>query len=164
MSVYIVDTNFFIQAHRANYPLDVVVTFWEKVKQLANQGSIISIDKVKDEIYQNDDELKEWCIENLPNNFFKDSSEAITEYSQIIQWAVSKSDHYKQRAIDEFLDADEADAWIISFALKTSSIITTHEKSDPQMKKKIKIPEPCNVFGVSFVDTIQMFRQLQIKF
>ena len=43
------------------------------------------------------------------NSFLKDSSEAIAEYSQIIQWAVSKSDHYKQRAIDEFLDAEEAD-------------------------------------------------------
>jgi hypothetical protein len=51
MSVYIVDTNFFIQAHRANYPLDIAVTFWERVKVLAVSGQIISIDKVKHEIY-----------------------------------------------------------------------------------------------------------------
>jgi hypothetical protein len=53
MSVYVVDTNFFIQAHRAYYPLDVASSFWEKVKQLADDGKIISIDKVKQEIYKN---------------------------------------------------------------------------------------------------------------
>jgi hypothetical protein len=57
MSVFIVDSNFFIQAHRANYPLDIAITFWKKVKELADNGSIVSIDKVKHEIYQNDDEL-----------------------------------------------------------------------------------------------------------
>ncbi|MDA3905202.1 MAG: DUF4411 family protein [Bacteroidales bacterium] len=164
MSVFIVDSNFFIQAHRANYPLDIAITFWKKVKELADNGSIVSIDKVKHEIYQNDDELKSWCIENLPNDFFKDSSEVIEDYTQVVNWAVSKSEHYIQRAMEEFLDADEADAWIIAYALKNDLIITTHEKSQPDSKKKIKIPEPCNALGVTFVDTIEMLRRLNTQF
>ncbi len=47
MSVYVVDSNFFIQAHRATYPLDIAFSFWKKVKQLAEEGKIISIDKIK---------------------------------------------------------------------------------------------------------------------
>lgn len=62
--------------------------------------------------------------------------------------------------MEEFLDADEADAWIIAYAL----IITTHEKSQPDSKKKIKIPEPCNALGVTFVDTIEMLRRLNTQF
>ena len=31
MSKFIVDSNFFIQAHRSIYPLDVVQSFWLKV-------------------------------------------------------------------------------------------------------------------------------------
>ncbi len=69
MSVYVVDSNFFIQAHRVNYPLDVAFSFWNKVKQLADYGKIISIDKVKQEIYQNEDALKPWCVTNLPRFF-----------------------------------------------------------------------------------------------
>lgn len=57
MSTFVVDTNFFIQAHRAIYPLDVATSFWAKVKELAVNRSIISIDKVKDEIYQNEEGL-----------------------------------------------------------------------------------------------------------
>lgn len=73
MSVYVVDSNFFIQAHRANYPLDVALSFWAKVRQLAHEGKIISIDKVKDELYNKNDELEAWCKANLPDDFFKDS-------------------------------------------------------------------------------------------
>lgn len=46
MSVYVLDSNIFIEAHRSNYPLDVATTFWDVLKQLAQEGKIISIDKV----------------------------------------------------------------------------------------------------------------------
>ena len=73
MSRYLVDSNFFIQAHRAIYPLDVAPSFWKKVKVLATNGNILSIDKVKNEIFQNEDDLKNWCVNNLPSDFFHDS-------------------------------------------------------------------------------------------
>lgn len=81
MSVYVVDSNLFIQAHRIICPLDIAISFWNKVALLAKNGQIVSIDKVKNELYQNDDELKNWCENNLPENFFKDSTELIPEYS-----------------------------------------------------------------------------------
>ena len=64
MSKFIVDSNFFIQAHRSSYPLDVVESFWVKIKNLASVGTILSIDKVQLEIFDNSahqDELKDWC-------------------------------------------------------------------------------------------------------
>jgi hypothetical protein len=90
MSVFLVDSNFFIQAHRASYPLDVVHSFWNKIKQLAEAAKIISIDKVKHEIYGNEDSLKNWCVENLPKDFFKDSLHVIDSYQTIAGWAISK--------------------------------------------------------------------------
>ncbi|MBK7809541.1 MAG: DUF4411 family protein [Saprospiraceae bacterium] len=73
MSPYILDSNFFIQAHRSNYPFDVLPSFWTKIQQLANQQLIISIDKVSDEIFQNDDELTNWCQTNLPDDYCYES-------------------------------------------------------------------------------------------
>ena len=164
MKVYVVDSNFFIQAHRITYPLDVAISFWDRIRDLANRGLIISIDKVKNELYQNDDELKHWCEEYLPEDFFKSSEEAIDEYVKVVTWAMSKNEHFIQRALDEFLDADEADAWIIAYSLKTNCVITTYEKSQPARKNKIKIPEPCEFLGVAYVDTMDMFRQLGVQF
>ncbi len=164
MSVFVVDSNFFIQAHRVVYPLDVVVSFWETLRQLANDGVIISIDKVKNEIYQNNDELKAWCQEYLPNDFFKSSETSIVEYGKVVAWTMSKSNHFLAKAIDEFLDSNEADAWIVSYCLKHEHLLITYESSQPGRKNKIKIPEPCNSLGVTYLDTIAMFRQLGIQF
>ena len=58
MEVYVLDSNFFIQAHRVSYPLDIAFSFWNKVKQLADEGRIISIDKVKNELYDKNDALE----------------------------------------------------------------------------------------------------------
>jgi hypothetical protein len=73
MGIYVIDSNFFIQAHRANYPLDIAFSFWNKVKKLAEDGKIISIDKVKNELYDKNDALENWCRTNLLEDFFKES-------------------------------------------------------------------------------------------
>jgi len=166
MEVYVLDSNFFIQAHRVSYPLDIAFSFWNKVKQLAEQGRIISIDKVKNELYDKNDELESWCKNNLPEDFFKDSSHVMTAYGQVSSWAISKNSHYLPNALNEFLDADEADAFLISYALTDNSnrIIVTHETSNPNQKNKIKIPEPCNALGVSFCSTMDMFRRIKETF
>lgn len=166
MLVYIVDSNFFIQAHRESYPLDVAFSFWNKVKQLADEGRIISIDKVKNEIYDKNDDLEKWCKANLPKNFFKDSSPVIAAYNNVCAWALSKSDHYLPKALNEFLDSDIADAFLIAYSLAdvTNRIVVTQEKSEPNKKNKIKIPEACNALNVQFVNTIEMFRRLNETF
>jgi len=166
MGVYVVDSNFFIQAHRINYPIDIAFSFWNKVKQLADEGKIISIDKVKKEIYDKNDTLEAWCIANLPDDFFKDTSQIIAEYEQISGWAITKNDFYLPNALSEFLDADEADAYIVAFVLADpiNRVVVTQEISQANRKNKIKIPDVCNAFNLSYVNTIEMFRQLAETF
>jgi hypothetical protein len=162
MAVYIVDSNFFIQAYRSHYPFDVVPGFWDKIKQLAEKGIIISIDKVRDELYANKDELTSWCQQNLPIEFFKDTTVCISEYAEITQWAISLN-FYTQQALNEFLDTEEADAWLISYSKLNGDQIVTHEiKSNS--KNRIKIPDVCEPFNVKCVNTIEMFRQLGESF
>jgi hypothetical protein len=163
MKVYVLDSNFFIQAHRTYYPFDVTVGFWNKIKVLAESGQVISIDKVKDEIYENVDVLSAWCKDNLPADFFKDTSGVIaTEYSTVVRWANSRSNHYMPQALNEFLDSKEADAFLVAFVLADLSdrVVVTDEESNVNMKRKIKIPEPCNALGVPFCNAMNMFRQL----
>ena len=164
MSVYLVDSNFFIQAHRNVYPLDVVPSFWIKIKELAISGKIISLDKVKNEIFDNEDDLTQWCKSNLPPNFFKDSQTCIVAYQKVCNWAISRNDHYRQNAIDEFLHADEADAFLIAYALTSQLAIITHEVANPATSKKIKIPDVCEKFKLKYHTTIEMFRELKEQF
>ena len=77
MGPLIVDSNFFIQAHRDTYPLDVATSFWQKIGQLAADRRIMSIDKVKAELARNKDVLTDWCAANLPSTFFAPSAPVI---------------------------------------------------------------------------------------
>ena len=163
MPPYLLDSNFFIQAHRIGFPLDVVPSFWNKVKELAENGKIISIDKVKNEIYRDGDDLEKWCRDNLPLDFFKNASTVITSYAQIVTWAHSKNDQYTQQALNTFMDADEADAWLIAYGYTHSYPIVTYEISSPSSKKSIKIPDACLPFGVKTLIPIEMFRELGVR-
>lgn len=164
MPQFLLDSNFFITAHRFHYPFDVVPSFWARVQELANQGLIGSIDKVANEIGHGNDVLSNWINDNLPRGFFADSSAFINEYIQVAQWAHSRSTHYTAGALSEFLHADEADAWLISAAMNSNITIVTHEVSRPDMQRKIAIPEPCKHFVISFCNTIEMFRTLGVTF
>lgn len=166
MDTYIVDSNFFIQAHRMYYPFDVVPSFWDRVGDLAAAGRLVSIDKVRKEIYKNEDDLTNWCETNLAKGFFQNSQTVIQHYIHVVQWADSMGGHYTTSALDEFLNADEADAWLVAYALADVDhrVIVTHEISQPGRKNKIKIPDACAPFGVRYVNTIDLFRQLRVRF
>jgi len=141
---------------------DIATSFWNKVSLLAKTGKIISIDKVKDEIYNKNDSLEDWCRSNLPDNFFKDSAEVMAEYGSVVAWAMSMNHHYLPNALNEFMDVDEADAFLIAYTLADSSNrkLVTQEVSAPQRKNKIKMPDCCDSLGVIHTSTIEMFRQL----
>src|SRR5690606_21828737 len=145
-----------------HYPIDIAAGFWNKIRDLAHQRSIISIDKVKDELFDRNDALEEWCISNLPEDFFKDTSHVMSEYAQVTGWAVSRGGHYLQNALNEFLDADEADAFIIAYCLADpeNRVVVTQETSEPNRQNRVKIPDACNALNVSVVSTIEMFRRL----
>lgn len=160
---FLLDSNFFIEAHRTSYPFDVVPSFWAKVKELADNGKIISIDKVKKEILQNRDELSEWIIENLPEDFFKDTSTVVTNYALLTRWVYAKADQYSQQAIGEFLDADEADAWLISYAMAYQNQIVTYETSSPNSRKRVMLPDAASPFNVVCIKTIDLFRNLGVR-
>ena len=157
--IYLVDSNFFIQAHRLYYPLDVFPSFWQKIKLLAESNVIISIDKVRNELYANNDDLTIWCKANLPTDFFKDTSTVISEYIQVTKWVESRN-HYTRPALDEFLDADEADAWLVAYAKANNTPLVTHETSEPLRKSKVKIPDVCQPFAIRCLNTIELFRNL----
>jgi hypothetical protein len=72
------------------------------------------------------------------------------------------SHHYQRSAINEFLDADEADAFLVAYALvdPQNRYKVTQEVSRPQQKSKIKIPDCCMAFGLRNLTTIEMFREL----
>lgn len=155
-----------IEAHRNTYPLDVAQGFWLKLKELADLGVVVSIDKVRDELYDKNDALEKWCKANLPQGFFKDSSVVIAEYATVVSWAPTRIPPYMQSALNDFMDADRADAFLVGYALAASTqrTIVTQEVSSPSKVNIIKIPDSCDALGVRYLTTIEMFRDIGATF
>lgn len=166
MVSYVLDSNFFIQAHRMHYPFDVFPSFWNTVLDLAQAGTIVSIDKVKSELLHNKDELAAWIENNLHSDFFKATDVVIGEYAQVASWASSRASHYKPIALNEFLHVDEADAWLVAYSLANPAkrILITHETSQPEARRQVKIPEACAAVGTHYMNTVDMFRRLRVRF
>ncbi|MDZ7691616.1 MAG: DUF4411 family protein [Balneolaceae bacterium] len=166
MGKYVVDTSFFTQAHRMYYPLDIADSYWKMINNLISDSKIISIDKVKEEIFDNEDDLTIWIKNNVSSSFFKDTetSDVLENYRKIAGWASKKSNQYYQKAIEEFLEYENADAWLIAYGLTHDKKVVTYENSAPNSKKTIKIPDACNAFDVSCLKPNQMLRNLDVKY
>lgn len=164
MPKYIVDANILIQAYRKYYPMDVFLGFWDKVRQLAHRDEIISIDKVRNEILPSGDELSQWCIQQLPNDFFIQTDSVIGHYANVIR-KVSELNRYTPNAISEFARDTVADAFLVATALssKTDYVLVSEETFDPRCIKRVKIPDVCSLFNVRCINTVEMFRELCVQ-
>jgi hypothetical protein len=161
---YIIDANTFMEAARGYYAFDFAPPFWNALTEYARRKRIISIDKVQDEINKGDDQLKVWTNSDF-NSYFADSqtSAVVQAYIDLVNWA-DQHTTFNQRAKDEFMEDDNADAWIIAYAIANDCTVVTDELSDPNSRKRILIPDVCNAFGVPFCDIFTMLRALGFSF
>ena len=142
---YLLDSNIFIRC-KNEMPMDIFQGFWQCLAELAQNGQIFSSIKVKEEIYKGNDELKEWCANQLPKGFFL-PFEAHAEYANLMTWA-NNSQVFSVPAKQEF--ATVADAYLVATAAATGMKVVTFETSDPFCKKRVKIPDACIAIGVNF--------------
>ncbi len=161
---YVLDADTLMRAARTHYSFDIAQVFWDGLLQYAQQGIICSIDKVLDEINNGNDELVTWANNEFSEYFITTQTSVILEnYARLIEWAQSQN-QYNQNAKDEFYQIDNADAWIIAFANTKNLTIVTHEKYNPDIKRKIPIPNVCEAFNIQYIDLYQMLKDLGFKF
>ncbi len=162
---YILDANIFIQAHRRYYSFDLVPAFWSFLVDAAcTKECLRSIDKIYDELVEKrkeePDDLAEWAHDEADFLFHStNDSSVVAALRHIIRWAM-ENDQYKDEAKEEFADNTNADAWIIAYAKAHDFVIVTQETYEPDAKKKIKIPNVCEDFGVEYVNTFDVLRNL----
>lgn len=162
-SRYLLDANALIEAAKRYYAFDIAPTFWAQLVQYAQQGVIVSIDRVKDEIDKGKDDLSDWCNNHFHSAFNHTQDQAVLgAYAEIMRWAQTQS-QYTHSARQELAQAENADAWVVAYAKAHGCIVVTHERHDPNIRRRIPIPTVCQAFGVACMDTFAMMRQLGMK-
>lgn len=164
MPDYVLDSNTLIESARRFYPFDMAMKFWDFLVLQGQNKVLCSIDKVQDEILRGDDELKDWSQHDFHEFFCPTAEEVIvSSYAKIVKH-VQAHPQYNQRAKDEFMRADNADAWVLAYAKAHDLTIVSHEKYDAQIRKRVLIPNVCAELAIAYCDLFDMLRKLAFKF
>jgi hypothetical protein len=163
--IYVIDANVLIQAHRAYYAFDICPGFWDALRCHHSNFVMESIDKIKDEISEGDhyDNLKVWVKNTIPPEFFcsTDDENVREKYREIIRW-VQAHEQFTTDAKAKF--ADDADGWLVAYAMANNRTLVTQEVFAADVKVKIPIPNICREFHVPQIDTFVMLRELGTEF
>lgn len=161
-ATYVLDANVFIEAARRYYAFDLAPPFWESLVHHAENSRIRSIDRIKEELERGNDELAVWARGEFSDAFAStDEEDIIGSYTQVMGW-VQAQDQFSDAAKADF--ANGADGWLVAFAKSKGRIVVTHEVLDPNIRRKVPIPNVCDAFGVKNVDTFTMLRELGVRF
>lgn len=162
-SRYLIDSNVLIEAHRRYYGFDLCPGFWESIVWLHGQNRVLSLDKVRDELVRESDDLVTWATSVMPATGFAVSNESqvLDWFGKMQVWAQEQS-QFTPAAKEEF--AIVADAWLVAYARVHSLVLVTHEEYRPDVKKRIPIPNVCKAFDVRHVNTFEMLKSLTIRY
>ncbi len=158
---YLLDANVFITAKNFYYAFDLAPGFWDSLATNAANGNILSIDYVKRELEAHQDNLKDWIINNFVIAFNSTNDNAVIQsYTNVINW-VQNQNQFTDAAKADF--ARGADGWLVAYAMAKGGIVVTLEILNLNIRRKVPIPNVCQQFGVQFVDTFEMLRQLGVQ-
>lgn len=68
---YLLDANIFIEACKRYYAFDIVPSFWQRLKQCAENGQVLSLDHIQQELlaFPEKDALKTWATGEFSSYF-----------------------------------------------------------------------------------------------
>jgi len=152
-SKFLIDANSLITPYRRYYPFDLVPRFWSSMQEWVEDGDILIIDKVYDELSAGGDELSDWISNiNSLNPISHKNSDIINKYSEILEY-IRTSGLYKPKALTEWSDHKVADPWLIATAIVHKLGIITLETPNGNLSPSMqsahpKIPDIAGIFRV----------------
>ena len=157
---YLFDSDVLIASARLHYAPAYCQLFWDWLSAGHKAGLFFSIDKVKGELLDGQkDPLNQWVALPEHEKFFQPSLISLPKWKDLSARTNDPAADFTPAAKTKFLDQNKADAWLIAYAAQHGSFaIVTNEKSEPNSKKDIKLPDAALWLGVK---TVKLFDLLQ---
>jgi hypothetical protein len=140
----LLDANTYIQAKNQYYGMDICPAYWDWLDLQFEQGLIGSVDMIGRELRDGND----------------DDEATQSAFAAIVQ-SVMEGD-YNAGNRDSFLA--KADPWIIAKAQCLGATVVTHESVVAPNARKVKVPNICQQFDVTCINTFQFLRELNARF
>lgn len=153
--MYLVDANVLIDAKNRYYAFDIAPGFWKWLEGAHADGHVCSIEAIRDELVAGDDELAEWAKAN--RTFFRPVDQATTtHFPALTTWVSSRP--FTPAALAGFTGS-AADYLLVAYARAHDHVVVTHERSDPNSRKRVMIPDACTAIGVTSLGPFEMMRR-----
>lgn len=121
------DSNALIQAKNQFYRFDFCPGFWDWVAIEHAKGMLYSIEKVKDELEDGQEELANWASNIIHASFFVSPTvEVVTIQTVVSQW-VNAQQIYSQPEKAKFLA--KADPWLVAVAIQNKDQIIVNART-----------------------------------
>jgi hypothetical protein len=162
---FVLDSDVFIAAKNSYYAFDICPGFWNGILRAHDQGSVRSIDRIRNELLlgRKEEDLVQWVTKEVPASFFHDSNadDVSSAFADIMLW-VQRNGQYIDRAKAKF--ATEADGWLVAYSMVHGTVVVTNEQPRPDSRNRVLLPDVCRQFKVQPKDTFEMLRELAIRF
>jgi hypothetical protein len=160
---FLLDANVFIEAKRRYYAFDLCPGYWESLVWNHQEDRVQSLDRVKQELERGGDDLKQWVTSVMPGTCFASSDDPLVtgEFAQILAWVQGQAQFFPE-AKAEF--AGNTDGWLVAYAKAKSLVLVTQEVFARDARRTVPIPNVCEAFGVTYVNTYEMLRELATQF
>jgi len=156
---YLLDANIFIEAKNRHYSFDFCPAFWDWLDLVNQREKVFSIDKVRDELIEGDDELAKWAKARGSEFFLASGSNIARSLSIVSAWA--EGSDYSRGAVSQFLQA--ADYYLVSHAHAYGFDVVTHEVASNSLKR-IKIPDACVSLCLKSMSPYELLREEKARF
>jgi hypothetical protein len=150
------DSNVFIEAKNGPYSFDIAPAFWSVLDEELRAGRIFSVRNVYEELMKQSDNLKLWAQSRKQYGLaVPPNAETQRRYREIVSYVYAR---FPQQHADFFLSG--ADPWVIAQAWVDACIVVTQESRAPANTQKPKVPNVSRHFGVPYINTYGMLREL----
>ena len=150
---YLLDSNVFIQGKNDYYRFTVCPGFWDWIAAEHVVGKLLSIQAVKGELIRLGDGLSTWALAQPPSFFAPQDAATADANVTVSAWA-ARTTQYFPSALAAFYASP--DFLLIGHALAYGHTLVTLEKTAPDSRATIKIPDVCKSLGVPFCDSFEM--------
>lgn len=141
--------------------MDFCPGYWDWLEKQFNGGNICSIDNVYVEIVESKDTLSSWAKDHKPHFVDIDDDDTQTVFADVANYVMSLE---RKTEVEKARFLAKADPWIIAKAVTMGATIVTHEVRVADDSKKVKIPNICDNYGISCINTFELLLKLEAKF
>ncbi|MFH0411284.1 DUF4411 family protein [Corynebacterium sp. L4756] len=160
---FLVDTNF-LGTLVGICPPDIFPTLWSQLETKLFREGVYFHEAVHDEQKAWKHPQSEWYLKHIgTEGILKSDADILAAYADVSEWALEreKKQLSKSSAVDEFLNS--ADSWLVAAGVSKKATIVTQEVRAPDARKRIKIPDVADAFGVPCIGLVEFLRALEIR-